>query len=322
MTAPVVNVLVRGNRQKENVDVVTALARERKLYQTDVQGATYLIETVVRHGLSTARPYAEQLMEGVFRLMAVDPDVLEASGEVSYESERVAALQKQTGAEGFTEMARAEVAKMWERKFEISGAYLGCYAAVLKMILIGLEMKGQESAEKVRVFDNFLLETLGVMQPRLMLIARLFFAGKMAGLLKATAGNADFSRKGVFGAAFDLYITTTSEQLFSMEDARLAIITTNDHALADVIQRFNFRAVALMKDGHIRMYQEWDEEWLDATLGKEAAAALRVQLEERYAQKFEKGGVEDPDAIIAASRELEGKLGVTPDEGQLKSLLA
>jgi hypothetical protein len=321
MMGPVVSVLVRGSKHRNNLAVVAALARQRKHYQTDVQGASYLIEVILGRGLTAARSDAEQLMEGIFRLSAVDPDILEACGDISYEADRIAALQSQIGAETFHEMAEIEVAKMWERPFEVSGAYLVSYAAILKMILIGLEMKGASFEDKVNVFDDFLLDTLGALQPRLMLIGRLFFAGKLGSLLKANPGDANFNRRSVFGAAFDLYTTTTSEQMLSMEEARLAIIATNDHALADILQRFYFRAIALMKDGQIKIYQEWDEKWLDETIGEEAAATLRRDVNDRYSKALAQNRTEDREQIVAASRELEHELAVTPDEGQLKQLL-
>ncbi len=163
-----------------------------------------------------------------------------------------------------------------------------------------------------RSSDEMLLSQVGGLYPRFMLLARLFFYGKISRWLKVTPGSDNYTAQKVRGAAYDVSLTMLNEevlQLSTPSEPDVVMLVTHDRELAFYAPIIVLKGMAVLKDGDIRVLNPWNEALLDATFGS-AASQIRADIDEKLSHA---GRVRvPPSETIALIRDYEARLGLEP----------
>jgi hypothetical protein len=201
----------------------------------------------------------------------------------------------------------------------LAGDLLAIYCTILKSIEVGLTHKEKSANTKAEIVEAFIAQEVSSFQPRYFAIVRLFFNGDLSGLLKVNPGDASFNRRHLIGSAFDFYLSTFHEHVLGMSsppDAYLSIFCTADRALSRYAGRFPLRAVSVLASGQLRIYHDWDDDWLTQLLGEPLFKKLQANIESHLSHGPNE---KSPDEIIATTRALEATLNIAGDESIFKS---
>ena len=289
------------------------LAKHNRVWHAEVQPFPYMRELVLRQKIAETRDDLEKAVFGLLKLQAVVPEASEGSGRFIYDDTILDRMQERFGVNTFEACAALMVQKLVDAgDVGLDHDHIGIYGTLLKMIDVGLQMKASTREKKLSVIDHFIVDEMHAIQPRLFVLARLFFRGTLARLLKMGSGDAKFERKHLIGSSFDLHLTTIHEKFLADSEAPegwLSILCTLDQGLAEYAGRFPTQSIAVMKDHSSRIAHSWDDVWLKSVLGEdhsEVIASINARIPSPRTRRLSTD-------IIETIRDLEAKLGVGPE---------
>ncbi|HTW85604.1 MAG TPA: hypothetical protein VMD91_16150 [Candidatus Sulfotelmatobacter sp.] len=312
-------VFVHGSDDPTRTRRVIDLAKHARIWRAEVQPMLYLRELVLRLPIADLRNDAEKAVVSMFKMQALRPQSSEGAGRLIFDEAILDHFEERFGVRTFEEAASKQVDLMLQ-KGDVGHAHdhIVIYAALLKMIDVGLAMKQRPLDERLAEVDAFIVRDLASVQPRLHVLARLFFSGTLARLLKITAGNPNFGRKHLIGSSYDLYLTIIHENFLGTSDeppeAWLSILCTLDEGLSNYAGRFPLVSLAVMNDYSFRIAHQWDDAWLKNTLGVGRYDELVRSVNERVPSVKTSWLTERTIAMI---RDIEARLGVTAEQSLL-----
>lgn len=268
----------------------------------------YLIENLEQYNLDAAKKNAIELVHATIVINNMDFKHYQASGQVKMRDGFADGLQRTWNTDDINTAAIKQFDAMHVHEVPAFTNLVMHDLALLKMVEIGLTLMKYQ--DRVKAFDTFMSE-LDFYRPSLMVLARLFFHGKMGNLLKANVGDRNFKIPRLHGAAYDLFISTIPEQMLGMsnvEHPQLTVVATNDAGLTEFAGRFPVRGIAIQKNGLHRILQDWDEPWLDATVGQTNAEEIRKSVGDAAAVFGAAVGSKSLDELQAIAAALEKSL--------------
>lgn len=311
-------VLVDGCGSQADLLAVLELATHAGLYHAEQQPIGYIREMVLHSPVADTKAYAARAVEGLLRLHALDTRLTESAGSHVYNDDVVKGIQQRLKCDSLDDCAAKIIEKMYiESTPGVHGNILLFYATILKSIAVGMRKKAASLESKCAEIDDFVVNVLHAVQPRLFVLSRLFFHRQLS-ILSAQPGNSEFDRAKLVGSAYDVYLTTIHEEILGDSDppeGTVSILCTRDLGLADYAGRFPLRSLAKMQDTSFRIYHEWDDEWIKNLLGEPAFRSLTQAIEAKLNTLETPRPPEDIREIIAA---LEDNLQVPAELRLLK----
>jgi len=305
-------VLVDGHKEPEKVSAVLHLIQHCHIWRADTQALPYLREIALRNSLFEKEADAKRAIQAILRLQAVDVEISIASDSIVEDPSYPPKLKALFGSESIVEAAEAIFAEMARKDNGLPGDMVSTYTLLLMMIDLGLDKK-KTLGQKLKQTDDFVREVIINSQPRLDVIARLFFGNKFGRLLKVAPGNPAFKRQAFIGAIYDLNLAALHEQFLGLSTpplADLTILCTADKALARFARCFCIRGLGVFDDRSFRMLNEWNDPLLIDILGEKLWQSASEAADKRDVARMQQGN--DHDRIIGYMREFENQLKIEP----------
>jgi hypothetical protein len=164
------------------------------------------------------RADCEAIIEVSFRLTYMDGEVYRACRKFSFSPLALDRLEKRFGTRDFHEAAVKRTNDFMNARGLIRAHYYVDYLAVLALVDIGLRFQGRD--KRVAAFDEMWGQKVGRSHQRHMLLARLFYYGKIGGWMKFNPGGTDFNARKIRGAAYDVALTMVNEEAMHQSDPR------------------------------------------------------------------------------------------------------
>jgi hypothetical protein len=299
-----------GERNTEHVAGIEQLVEYAVIHGYGLLPTPYLLEVIMHHGIEGARLDCEAITEAVLRLHHMDGEAFRSSRSFSYTELALSRLEQKYSTRDFRLAAVKITENFLGQPILFRSHYFISYLAVLALIDIGRRYSTTET--RIAAFDELLLKRVGGLYPRFMLLARLFFYGKISGWLKTAPGSSVCSVNSVRGAAYDVALTMVNEewmQVSMTSEPDVLMLVTRDHQLALHAPMIRLKGISVLKNGDIRVLNPWDEALVASTFGAKAPLVrsdIDTKIEE--ATKLEI----PPAALIAIIQEYEGNLGLPP----------
>lgn len=317
-------VLVDGSRDERRFRAVLEIAEHYRVWNADVQAMPYLREIALRASLEDSTEDARKAIEAALRVQALDVNATGNSGEPRYKTQILKNIQTRIGGDTFedaSEILTQRMVGMGNPGYPAD--VINVYAAMLKMILVGLTMKNHSYECRCAAVEDFIVHRLGASQPRYFAWTRLFFAGHLQRLIKITPGDPKFAQRYIIGSAFDLYLTSVHEQFVGLSeapDATLGVLCTADKGLADFAGRFPMQGVAVLSDASFRIFTLWDDTWLADLLTEQGLQALKDATDTKLPE-VEHRRQADPRSVVEAVYALQDELGIADEHALLKQAI-
>ena len=312
-------VLVEGKRDPERVGIVLDLAKKSAEWRASVQVYPALRQALLTSNLESQAQTVEQTIESLLRLQALDINASQTSDTIQYDSAILSKMERHFSANGYDGCAKRWLAQLRELgEPPLWGDVIATYAVILKLVHLGVAHRKKTVAAKLAIFDDFLRTRLIQAQPRFFVLGRLFFKGRLSGLLKASPGDRAYNPRRLLGGVWDIYQTTIHEGLLATSappTGLCSILCTRDQALAEYAGHFPLRGAMVVDDGSIRLQHDWDDPWLIELLGEPlwsevvGAANATDPLREHM--------IGDPERLVEAVLEMQDELGFADGAGLL-----
>jgi hypothetical protein len=299
-----------GERNTVSVSGIEQLIEYAIVQQYGVLPIPYLKEAIIHNGIEGARRYCEAIYEAVLRLRYIDAEVFRSAGCLRYTEAALGRLEEEHGTRDFRTAAIRASAELLEQPLPVRSHYFISYLVVLALIEIGILYNDIET--RVSTFDEVLLNQVGGLYPRFMLLARLFFYGKISQWLRIAPGSSKYTANGVRAAGYDVSLTMLNEeglQLSSPTDPDVLMLVTHDRELSLYAPLIRLKGMSLLRDGNVSVLNPWDEARLDSAFGA-LASSIRNDIDAKLSTAR---SIQVPPAtIIALIRDYEQRLQLPP----------
>ncbi|HEY1656308.1 MAG TPA: hypothetical protein VGF86_14480 [Candidatus Tumulicola sp.] len=218
------------------------------------------------------------------------------------------------GADDYATAAHLIFERMAEKGHGFAGDMISTYVLFLHLIDTSIKQRNASIARKLAAADDFIRNVLVNAQPPLHVLVRYFYTRVFDDLLKVQPAKAEFSRRGLRGAVYDLNLAALHQQFFGAStppQADTSVICTADAPLARYAGRFLVRTLAVVENTY-SMLLEWDDVAIKRDIGEELWKDASEAAGNRDVTKMQEAGVSGE--IVAAMRELEDSLNITPED--------
>jgi hypothetical protein len=273
-----------GERETTHVAGMEQLIDYAIVQHYELLPKPYLLEIIADKGFDAARPYCEEVVEAILRLIYMDGEVFRACRTFVFPDVAVDRLEQRFGTRSFHEAAVAQTDTLLSGRIPIRAQYYMAYLAVLALIDIGLNVKERDA--RIAAFDDLLFHRIGGSYPRYMLLARLFYSDKITGWVKTAPGRTDYTPQNIRNAAYDVALTMLNEEVMHTSDPHgpeVVLLVTHDRQLALNAPLMKLKAMSLLRNGQIRVINPWDETSFDRTFGADADR-IREEMSAKLAQ--------------------------------------
>jgi len=189
----------------------------------------------------------------ILYLQGMDEDRFLNSGEIVLRKGELLRCQEKYKAKSFQECARNWLTEFVNNEMVRFRPYVAIsYASLIKMVLIH-KMDRRPIVEKLRAFEGFLQENMGMKLARESLFASYYFAdllGKMVGVQANSKYEA--AKMSLRATAWDIFLLRQPEFLLNpgnLPEMNLAYICTADKKLVEMGNLFEIKMLATRSDG-------------------------------------------------------------------------
>ncbi len=308
-------VMVDGSKEPHKLGAILHLIQHCQVWRAEAQPLPYLREIALRTTITQTGPDAKRAIEAMLRFQGVDTEATLAAESIVESRAFRPKLKEMFGSESYREAAEAIFADMAHKDNGLPGDMVSAYTTLLMMIDLALNPRKTPIEEKLKQADLFIRDVIIQAQPRLDVLARFFFGNKFGRLLKVAPGYAEFNRRELLGAVYDLNIAAIHEQFLGAStppQADLTILCTADKALARFAPCFRIIGLGVFEDQSYRMLNDWDDARLKEILGEKLWQNASAAADKRNPTRMQQAN--DHGRIIEYMREFEERLKINPED--------
>jgi hypothetical protein len=307
-------VLLEGSEDPRYIAIIINLLIHYRAWRANVQPLPCLRELALRTRILDTERNAVRYIEAVLRFQGLD---VEASVACEYpipNNQYPDRMKADFGADDYATAAHLIFEGMAEKGHGFAGDMVSTYTLLLHVIDTSIKQRNASIAKKLAAADDFIRDVLVNAQPPLHVLVRYFYTRVFDDMLKIQPAKADFSRRGLRGAVYDLNLAALHQQFFGASTpprADTSVICTADAPLARYAGRFLVRTLAVVENTY-RMLLEWDDVAIKRDIGEELWKDASEAAGNRDVTKMQEAGVSGE--IVVAMRELEDSLNITPED--------